>query len=229
MPEPATCMTVSEAVERRMSVRAFTDRPVAEAMVRGILDRARRSPSAGNLQPWHVHVVGGERLVALKRLIAGKFAGDPKGEALEFASYPSPLWEPLRTRRAAAGRLRYDAFGFADKDGRGLAELSRRNFDFFGAPVGLFFYLDARFGPPQWADLGMFLQSVMLLAVEEGLDTCPQQVWGSWNATLRDFLAVPDGRTLFCGMSLGYRDASHPCIATRTERAAMSEFASFAW
>ncbi|WP_291650007.1 nitroreductase [Bosea sp. (in: a-proteobacteria)] len=229
MAEPATSVTVSEAIERRMSVRAFSDRPVAEGKVRDILDRARRSPSTGNLQPWHVYAVGGERLVALKRLIAEKLARDPAGEPLEFASYPSPLWEPLRARRAAAGRLRYEAFGFADKDGSGLSELLRRNFDFFGAPVGLFFYLDARVGPPQWADLGMFLQSLMLLAVEEGLDTCPQQVWGSWNATLRDFLGVPDGRTLFCGMSLGYRDASHPCIAARTERAAMSEFASFAW
>lgn len=229
MPEPATAATVSEAIERRMSVRAFRDWPVTEATVRDILERARRSPSAGNLQPWHVYVVGGARLAVLKGLIAGKFARDPAGEPLEFASYPSPLWEPLRTRRAEAGRLRYEAFGFADKDGLGLSDVLRRNFAFFGAPVGLFFYLDVRVGPPQWADLGMFLQSVMLLAVERGLDTCPQQVWGNWNATLRDFLAVPQGRRLFCGMALGYRDDTHPCLAARTGRAALSDFASFAW
>lgn len=222
-------MSVSEAVERRMSIRAFKPDLVDAEIVRDILDKARRSPSAGNLQPWNVYVVGGDSLLELKRLVAERFNTNPRGEPLEFASYPKPLWEPMRSRRFEAGRLRYEAFGFDNKDGDGLTELARRNFDFFGAPVGLFFYLDRRVGPPQWADLGMFLQTVMLLAVEHGLDTCPQQVWGNWNATVSKFLSVPGEQMLFCGMSLGYRDYKHPCIAARTERAQVSEFTTFAW
>ena len=217
-------MIVSEAVRRRMSVRAFKADPVPLDLIMQIIDQARRSPSAGNLQPWHVYVVIGAQLKALKELIARKFADNPAGEPLEFSSYPKGLWEPLRTRRFEAGRLRYEAFGFDNKDSGGLAELQRRNFSFFGAPAGLFFYLDRRVGPPQWADLGMFLMAVMLLAVEHGLDTCPQQVWGNWNATLAEFLSTPEEQILFCGMSLGFRDEEQPCNSARTERAPVSSF-----
>lgn len=219
-------MNVSEAVRRRMSVRAFKSDPVPLDLVLQIIDQARRSPSAGNLQPWHVYVVTGARMKALKELIAQRFAENPAGEPLEFNSYPRSLWEPLRSRRFEAGRLRYEAFGFDNKDGNGLVELQRQNFSFFGAPVGLFFYLDRRVGPPQWADLGMFLMTVMLLAVDNGLDTCPQQVWGNWNATLTEFLAAPREHMLFCGMSLGFRNEEHPCNSARTERAPASSFTS---
>jgi nitroreductase len=168
----------------------------------------------------------GERLQVLKALIAKKFAENPNGEPLEFSSYPKGLWEPLRSRRFEAGKLRYEAFGFKNKDSFGLQELQRHNYRFFGAPVGLFFYLDRRVGSPQWADLGMFIMAVMLLAIEEGLDTCPQQLWGNWNATLATFLSVPADQMLFCGMSMGVRDEMHPCNARKTERASLSTFLS---
>lgn len=219
-------MSVSEAIEARMSVRAFSDRPVEPHLIEDILRRAGRAPSGGNLQPWTVHAVQGQKLEELKATIAGKFAAQ-SSEPLEFASYPTPLWEPLRSRRHEAGRLRYEAFGFLNKDPGGLRELQRQNYTFFGAPVGLFFYLDKRVGPPQWADLGMYLMSVMLLAVERGLDTCPQQVWGNWNRTLAEFLSVPGDMFLFCGMSMGYRDESHPCVAARTGRAELEHIAVF--
>ena len=218
-------ISVSDAIERRMSVRAFRSDPVPDAIVRDILERARRSPSGGNLQPWNVRVVSGARLTELRSLISTKLAAGEPTDPLEFQSYPQGLWEPMRTYRSDAGRLRYEAFGYPDKDPAGLTDLQRRNYDFFGAPVGIFFYLDRRVGPPQWADLGMFLMAVMLLAVERGLDTCPQQVWGNWNKTLAEFFSIPDNLLLFCGMSLGYRDEAHSCNAARTDRSAFESFA----
>jgi nitroreductase len=102
-----------------------------------------------------------------------------------------------------------------------------RNFDFFGAPVGLFFFLDRRMGPPQWSDLGMYMQTVMLLAVEAGLDSCAQEIWAHWPKLVAAFFGVPDTQMLFAGMSLGYRDPDHPINGLRTKRAPLHAFAHF--
>ena len=159
-------MDVTEAVARRMSVRAFKPDPVPGDVVRGILQDAHAAPSGGNLQPWRVHALAGEPLAEFKALIAGSPMEEP-----EYSVYPDNLWDPFRTRRYQCGEDLYASIGIGrdNRPGR-FAQLSN-NLKFFGAPVGLFFSLDRKLGPPQWADVGMYMQTVMLLAVERGLDT----------------------------------------------------------
>jgi nitroreductase len=219
-------MNVSEAVARRFSARAFRPDPVPGELVRTILSEARRTPSGGNLQPWRVYVLGTHALAAFKQKIADKMALGVT-ETPEYSVYPANLWEPLRTRRREAGALRYAALGVADKDPDGQQALNRRNYAFFGAPVGLFFCIDRRCGPPQWSDLGMYMLTVMLLAVERGLDTCPQESWSNWPVSVSQFLEMPEELMLFAGMSLGYRDETHPLNGPRTPRAPLAEFAAF--
>ena len=103
--------------------------------------------------------------------------------------------------------------------------IEARNFELFGAPVGLFFAIPKEMGPPQWADLGTFAQSVMLLARERGLDTCPQQAWAEWPRTLREVLGISDAETIAFGMSLGWSDESAPINALATERAPLDDLA----
>jgi nitroreductase len=100
-----------------------------------------------------------------------------------------------------------------------------KNYVFFGAPVGLFFCLDRKLGPPQWADMGMFMQSVMLLAVERGLDTCPQEAWAQWARTVAEFVGLPDDHMVFAGMALGFADETAPINTLRTRREPIDEFA----
>ena len=217
-------MNVSEAVRARHSVRAFLPTPVAAATVREILELAGRAPSGGNLQPWRVHALAGAALDELRHTVAARFAAGER-ETPRYAVYPERLWEPYRSRRFDAGVQRYGALGAHNKDPAAHAELSARNHAFFGAPVGLLFFLDRRLGSPQWADLGMYLQTVMLLATERGLDTCPQESWSNWPDTVAQFLCVPDELMLFAGMALGYRDPEHPLNAYRTPRAPFADFA----
>jgi nitroreductase len=219
-------MGVSEAVARRFSVRAFKPDPVPGVLVREILDAARRTPSGGNLQPWRVYVLGGEALKAFKKVIADNIAHGSH-EAPQYEVYPPNLWEPLRARRREVGALRYAALGVVDKDKAGQEALALKNYEFFGAPVGLFFCLDRRCGPPQWSDVGMYMLTVMLLAVERGLDTCPQESWSNWPKSVAEFLNLPDELILFAGMSMGYRDDTHPLNKFRTPRAGLAEFAEF--
>lgn len=218
-------MNVADALRARQATRAFRPDPVPEAELVSLLDLARHAPSGGNLQPWHVYALTGR---ARDELIASVHAKLDRGEREppEYEIYPRGLWEPLRSRRRDAGAQRYDALGLT-REMDGQAVLERRNLEFFGAPVGLFFCLDRRVGPPQWADLGMFMQSLMLLAVSRGLATCPQEVWANWPASIAAALRLPGHLMVFAGLSLGYADASSPMNGYRTARQEVGGFATF--
>jgi len=206
-------MNVSEAVDRRISVRAFTADPVPEAVVRDILERAARAPSGGNLQPWRVYALAGEPLADLKTLVAATPMETP-----EYDVYPPDLWEPFRTRRFQCGEDLYASIGVPREDRPARLRQLAKNLDFFGAPVGLFFCLDRKLGPPQWSDVGMYMQNLMLLAVERGLDTCAQEFWARYPRTVGGFIGLPDDHMLFSGMALGYRDETAPINGWRTRR-----------
>lgn len=199
-------MEVSEAVRRRMSVRAFKPDPVPAALVRELLEAAGQAPSGGNLQPWRVYALAGAPLEALK----AEVRANPLGEPPEYDVYPPNLWEPFRTRRYQNGEDLYATIGIPREDKAARLRQLAKNGEFFGAPVGLFFCLDRKLGPPQWADLGMYMQTVMLLAVERGLDTCAQEYWARYPRTVARALDLPDDHMVFSGMALGYRDETHP-------------------
>jgi nitroreductase len=219
-------VNVADAIETRMSCRAFEPRPVPQALVRSILETARRSPSGGNLQPWHVHALTGDPLADLLGRVRAELAVTPRGEPPEYDIYPPDLWDPYRSRRYQCGEDLYATIGVAREDRPARLRQFARNFALFGAPVGLFFCIDRRLGPPQWADLGMYMQSVMLLAREHGLHTCAQEAWSVWPRLLGGFLGLPPEQMLFSGMALGYRDESAPINRLRTARAQLDEFAS---
>jgi nitroreductase len=222
-------MDVREAVASRYSCRAFLPTPVAQTIVRDILDAAARAPSGGNLQAWRVDAVAGAPLEALKALLRPRLAGElPRGEGAEYQIYPSPLQEPYRTRRFAVGELLYQAIGVARADRPARLAQYARNFAFFDAPVGLFFSLDRAMGPPQWSDLGGYVQTVMLLARGHGLHTCAQEAWTHWHKTVPAFLELPSDHILFCGMALGYADEDAPINRWRSPREPVEAFATFA-
>ena len=219
-------MNVADAIDSRMSCRAFKPTPVPEATVRTILDTARRSPSGGNLQPWHVHVVTGAPLAELVAIVRGQLPTHPRGEGSEYDIYPPELWEPYRSRRFKCGEDLYATINVSREDKLARLRQFARNYQFFGAPVGLFFFIDRQMGPPQWSDLGMYMQSVMLLAREHGLDSCAQEAWSVWYRTVGEFLQVPPQLMLFSGMALGHRDETAPINTLRTDRAPLEEFAT---
>ncbi len=216
-------MTVTEAVGKRISVRAFRPDPVPGEVVREILEIAHRAPSGGNLQPWRVHAVTGEPLAELKTKAAVSLAAGL--ETPEYEVYPPDLWDPFRTRRFVCGEDLYASIGIPREDKPARLRQLARNVEFFGAPVGLFFSLDRKLGPPQWSDVGMYMQTVMLLAVERGLDTCAQEFWARLPKTVGAFLGLPDDHILFSGMALGYRDESAPINTLRTRRDPFEAFA----
>ncbi|WP_421786123.1 nitroreductase [Hyphobacterium sp.] len=220
-------MDIRHALRTRISTRVFLDKPVDEATVRAVLDDARWAPSGGNLQPWKVHVVTGAARQAVIDAVKAKMEADPFGDENDFPVYPEKLWEPYRSRRYQVGEQLYDILGISRDDKAGRFGQLLKNFDFFGAPVGLFFAIDPKMNPNQWAHLGMFIYAVALAAQAHGLATCMQEAWTRFTATIGKALDLPENEQVYCGMALGYADPDAPLNAMRTPRAELGEIATF--
>jgi len=217
-------MKVSEALVTRKSVRAFKPDPVSRQTVESILTLAARAPSGGNLQPWKVHVLIGAAKDEMVRRAKARMLENPRGGVPEYHIYPPDLTEPYKTRRFVVGEQMYATMGIARENKAGRLQQFVRNWEFFGAPVGLVFSIERQMQQGQWSDLGGFLQSIMLLAREYGLATCAQEAWAPFHEVIRDYLKVPQQEIIFCGMALGYADDDAPINTLVSERAAMDEW-----
>lgn len=219
-------MSVTEVVRARRSVRAFLDKPVSLELLREVLEIAARAPSGGNLQPWLLHVVTGEPLAKLRAHMQHRVATQGPDPA-EYEIYPANLWEPYRSRRYEIGETMYAALGIERGDKLGRLQRFAQNYQLFGAPVALFCFIDRRMGRPQWSDLGMYLQTVMLLLKERGVDSCAQEAWSAYHRVVSDFVKSPAEQMLFCGMAVGYADPDAAVNHVTSQRAPLDEFATF--
>jgi len=220
-------LSVAEALKNRVSVRAFTADPVDEATVRALLDTARWAPSGSNIQPWRVIAVAGTAKEAVTHLARKRLAENPEGEEGDFPVFDRKIGEPYRSRRLQVAAERYALLGVAHDDRAARLRIVARNYDFWGAPVGLFFIIDRSMGHSQWAHLGMFMQSVALLAHAEGLSTCMQEAWAMVRNSMHSHFGLPGNELIYCGMALGHADRSDPVNRFRSKRAAIDEFATF--
>jgi len=216
-------MEVTSAVNKRISVRQFTPDLVSDDVLASLLTTAARAPSGGNVQPWRIYVVNGESMQKMREYLATQ----PLAEEPQYDIYPPKLTEPYRTNRYALGEQMYATLGISREDKEGRRRQFARNNDFFGAPAGMFCFIDRQMGPPQWSDLGMFLQTLMLLAVEQGLGTCAQEYWSVRHQAVRTFVGAPDNEMLFCGLSIGHVDESAPVNSLQSERMPLDQWAKF--
>lgn len=211
-------ISVTTAMLGRRSTRAFLSRPVPESEVRDIIDVARRAPSGGNLQPWRLIAMAGDDLTQFKAAVQANLKQNPRGDGPEFPVYPNPLKEPFDGRRKKCGEDMYAAIGVTREDRAGRLQQFARNYDFFGAPVGMILAIDRSMETAQWTDIGIFLQSILLLAYERGLATCAQASWAAVHKTIRAHLGLSDDMVVICGISLGYPDLDHPINSATMDR-----------
>jgi nitroreductase len=219
-------MTVEDAITGRQSIRAYLDKPVPRATLEKIFRIAARAPSGSNIQPWKVLVLEGaakDRLCAAVSALHAKQAPQEPG----YQYYPQAWRDPYLSRRRACGFGLYKTLGIGRDDKARAYEQTGQNFTFFGAPVGLMFTIDRDMEQGSWLDYGMFVQSIMIAARAEGLETCPQAAWVYQAPTVERVLGIPADQMVVCGMALGYADP-HAIVNTfRTDRMELDEFVTF--
>jgi len=220
-------MKVSDAILSRHSMRVFHDRPVPREIIHRMLDVARYAASNGNLQPWKVYVTSGAARKRLSAAILKAIDTGEEGGPAEYDVYPRVFTEPFDQRRKKVGKDLYTLLNVPKGDAAGMAKQFKKNFEFFGAPVGMILTIDRGMGNGQWVDCGIFLDNLMLLAREEGLHTCPQAAFARYQKIVRRELHVPDNEIVLCGLAIGYADAAEVPNNLVTDRATVEDFSIF--
>ena len=217
-------MNVTQAVLARRSTRDFLPDPVPHELVREVLELSARAPSGGNLQPWHLDVVAGTALNDLRRHVRALLADV---SSAQYPVYPPNLGEPYRTYRYQVGEALYGRLGIGREDKAGRRAWFAHNYEGFGAPLMVFFSIDRNMGALQWGDLGLYLQTAMLLFQERGFATCPQAAWATIGRSLEGWLHLPTHRMLAIGLAVGRARSDSPVNQLETERAPLDHFARF--
>ena len=216
-------MNVTKAVSSRKSIRGFLKKSISNSLIKELLYKASRSPSGGNLQPWRIFVIN--------KKIMNSFLefqdNHPDFDEPEYDIYPPNLVDPYRSSRYKLGEDMYSLLGIPREDKMGRLEQVAKNFNFFGAPAGLFCFIDKRMGPPQWSDLGMFLQTFMLLAEEQGVATCAQECWSLKHQMVKKFIGADKNLMLFCGMAIGYEDKKNLINTLSSSREPLDTWVEF--
>jgi len=217
---------VFEAARTRRSIRAYKPDPVPAEIVREIVALGRQAPSGSNIQPWRVHVLTGATLKRVGTAIQQAFlAGDPGKRDYDY--YTDPIEEPYLARRRQCGWGLYGTLGIGRGDHEKSKAYRARNYDFFGAPVGLVYTIDRKLERGSWLDYGMFLQTIMLAARARGLHTCPEAAIASYPDIVRRELGITTDWIVICGMAMGYADPGDVINTWQPPRIEVDDYAVF--
>jgi len=224
---------VQQAIDTRMSARAFTQQAVPRELLTELLAQAARAPSGTNTQPWKVYVLQGQSRDSLVQKVCAahdEIRANPNKaadyrEAYDY--YPEKWVSPFIDRRRENGWSLYGLLGIGKGDKDKMHAQHQRNYRFFDAPVGLMFTLDKVMGRGSLVDYGMFLQTLMVAARGHGLHTCPQAAWNGFAKIILPHMGAGDNEMLVCGMALGYADESDIVNTFRTPRESVASFTTW--
>lgn len=216
-------LDVYEAVATRRSVRAYLDQPVPHETLVRVLEAARMAPSGCNFQPWEATVLTGAPLKALQGVLLASEPDDPP----EYDFSAPGAVEKYKQRLSRVGAAMYGAMRIGREDADQRELFSKQNLTSFGAPVLLLAHFPKLMKEPQWSDVGMWLQTIMLLLRDEGLDSCPQEWMGVYGRTIKTHLGLSEDTLLFCGLAIGWRDPDHPVNGFERDRVPLDEQVTF--
>ena len=219
-------MNVAEAVKARRAIRGFKPEPVPESLLREILDLARFAASNCNSQPWHLAIVSGAAKDKLSQQLLSEIASG-KPPSPYFLQGDKNLEGVYRERQYDCARRYYATVGITREDRQGRDRQALLNWTFFGAPHVGFLSMPRTMSVVNAVDLGIYLQTLMLLLVERGLASCPQAILALYPDPVFEIADIPEGNALVCGISFGYEDPEAVINQTYMDRAPLHETVTF--
>ncbi|MEM8540796.1 MAG: nitroreductase [Pseudomonadota bacterium] len=222
-----TSKGLNTLVRERRSVRAYLSRPVDKQTILQILDLARQTASGGNMQPWQVHVLHSETIAKLHHEISDEVEKNGFGSDGDYQYYPTASVEPYDERIKQSGLDLYSSLSIGPRDTARKRQQKLRNFEFYGAPVGLLITMDRKLAQGSWIDIGLFLNMLTLAISDAGLACCTQASFSSYGDIIRRTLKLSSDSLIICGVALGYEDKTDPINALPRRRKALEDFVEF--
>ena len=219
-------MDVKTALLNRKSTRAFLNREVSIDKINEIIEQSKAAPSGVNTQPWQVAVLSGESKENLCNKFEKAFRSGQKG-SMDYKYYPVEWKSEYKERRKECGLLLYSTLEIGREDKERQINQWAMNYQAFNAPVILLFFIDKAMEKGSFMDYGMFIQSIMLSAIEHGLATCPQAALGEYPDIVRSELPEYKDKLVLCGLALGYEDKEHIVNSYRTTRESIDSFVNY--
>ena len=219
-------MDVKTALSKRKSTRAFLNKEVSIETINKIIEQSKTAPSGVNTQPWEIAVLTGESKDKLCNKFEMAFRSGQKG-SMDYKYYPVEWKDEYKVRRKECGLLLYSTLDIKREDKEKQINQWALNYQAFNAPVILLFFIDKTMEKGSFMDYGMFLQSIMLSAVEYGLATCPQAALGEYPDIVRQELPEYKDKLVLCGLALGYEDKNHIVNSYRTTRESLNKFVNY--
>lgn len=218
-------MTISDILKKRISIRAFLNKPVPPELLTLIFEQAQSAPSNCNVQPWHPYVVSGKTKDEVKEALL-------KTVMSGAAPNPDFNWLPKyqgihRERQFASANALYSSMDIEREDKKARQMAMVRNWSFFDAPHAVFFTMDKYLDIMGAVDLGIYAQTLSLLLTEQGIANCMQGALGQFPDPIKDILNIPEDSGILFGMSFGYADENAAANKTKTTRESINNAVSF--
>jgi len=219
-------MNVAQTIAERRSIRGFKPDPVPQELLMSILESARHSASNCNTQPWHLSIVSGDAKDRLaESLVAEVSKGNPDNGA--FVNGMRGLTGTYKERQYECAACLYGTMDIERGDKEKRNALMLKNWEFFGAPHVGFISMPLTMGPTNAIDIGIYLQSLMLLFTENGLASCPQGALAMYPDPINEVAQIPEGNGVICGISFGYADETAQINQTKTPRDTIENTVTF--
>lgn len=219
-----------QLAKSRRSTRDFLPKSVSEDLLHEILQDGVTAPSWSNTRPFMIAVATGEQRDRISSKLIARLRENREvpgmGNNPDF-KHESPYPPGLIERSQRVGKGIYDTLGIDRADAASRFRFLERNYEFFGAPVALFFFSHRGLDHFGTLDLGLYMQTVMLSAQSLGLGTCAQGYLGNYPDIIKAEFEVPEEYALVCGMSLGY-PSDHPINSWQAERLPILELTAAA-
>ena len=210
-------MDVVTAINERISVRGFKEKPISREMIEELLDAARKAPSASNQQPWNFIVVTGETRERLcNDLLEACKKRDKHYDPSRGKTIPSIYLE--RTKKL----LKAIRLHLNEMDKQAVPFLEEGSCLFYGAPVLILLTMDRAHPKSKLVDIGCAVENLVLAAQQKGLGTCIIALILMFEQLIRERLEIDDNVHLVVGIALGYPDSTLPVNNLRAPKEALT-------
>lgn len=217
---PAT-MSLEQAILQRRSVRGFLPDPVPREVLEQVFALAQHAPSNCNIQPWYSYVASGATRDELRRRMVENVS---QGKPILPDHEHLPKFEGVyRQRQVDCAVELYNNMGIERSDHMGRMKATLRNFELFDAPHVVFIGMKKEFGITVALDVGMYIQTLMLVMTAHGIGSCAQGSMRYYPQDVREVFGLPDDMGILLGISFGYEDTAVAANRTRVGRAPLAE------